>query len=78
MNDAGMFDIGKRNCLALRKVLSNHGLVAHAQETGGTVARTLRIEVATGRVSLHVSGEEIMQMNPRPIGFQPVPPGGER
>jgi len=66
MNDAGMFDIGKRNCLAVRKALSNCGLVAHAEETGGTVARTLRIEVATGRVWLHVPGEEIRQMNPRP------------
>jgi chemotaxis protein CheD len=65
MNDAGMFDIGKRNCLALRQALSKHGLVAHAEDTGGTVARTLRLEVATGRVWLHVPGEEIRQMHPR-------------
>jgi len=66
MNDAGMFDIGKRNCVALRKALSKYGLVAHAEVTGVIVARTLRIEVASGRVWLHVLGGKIRQLNPRP------------
>src|SRR6266700_732399 len=33
MDDNGVFNIGKRNCLALRKALWKSGLVAHAEET---------------------------------------------
>lgn len=65
MNDNSMFNIGKRNCLALRKALWKFGLVAHAEETGGTVARTVRMEVATGRVWLQIPGGESKEMHAR-------------
>ena len=65
MNDNSMFNIGKRNCLALRKALWKFGLVAHAEETGGTVARTVRMEVATGRVWLQTPGGESKEMYAR-------------
>lgn len=70
MNDGGVFNIGKRNCLALRKVLWKSGLVAHAEETGGTVARTVRMEVSTGRVTLHAPGGEQREMKVRPPAAQ--------
>lgn len=70
MNDGGVFNIGKRNCLALRKVLWKSGLVAHAEETGGTVARTVRMEVGTGRVTLHAPGGEQREMKVRPPAAQ--------
>ncbi len=63
MDDGGVFNIGKRNCLALRKALWKFGLVAHAEETGGTVARTVRMEVGTGRVWLQAAGQETREMN---------------
>jgi chemotaxis protein CheD len=62
MDDHGVFNIGKRNCLALRKALLKSGLVAHAEETGGEVARTVRMEVGTGRVWLHAPGGEQHEM----------------
>lgn len=62
MNDNSMFNIGKRNCLALRKALWKFGLVAHAEETGGTVARTVRMEAASGRIWLHSPGGEPHEM----------------
>jgi len=65
MSDSSMFNIGKRNCLALRKALWKFGLVAHAEETGGTVARTVRMEVATGRVWLQSPGGELTEMSAR-------------
>ena len=52
MDDNSMFNIGKRNCLALRKALWKFGLIAHAEDTGGTIVRTVRLEVASGRVRL--------------------------
>jgi len=65
MNDNGTFNIGKRNCLALRKALWKSGLVAHAEETGGTTPRTVRMEVSTGRVWLRAPGGEQREMRVR-------------
>lgn len=70
MDDNSMFNIGKRNCLALRKALWKFGLVAHAEDTGGTVVRTVRMEVGTGRVWLQVPGGEPREMNARPSAAQ--------
>jgi chemotaxis protein CheD len=66
MDDNGVFNIGKRNCLALRKALWKSGLVAHAEDTGGAVARTVRMEVGTGRVWLNAPGGEQREMKVRP------------
>jgi chemotaxis protein CheD len=66
MDDSGVFNIGKRNCLALRKVLWKVGLDVHAEETGGTVTRTVRMEVGTGRVWWQTPGGEPHEMNARP------------
>lgn len=65
MNDNSMFNVGKRNCLALRKALWKFGLVAHAEDIGGTVVRTVRMEVATGRVWLQTPSGERWEMSPR-------------
>ncbi len=70
MDDNSTFNIGKRNCLALRKALWKFGLVAHAEETGGTVARTVRMEVSTGRVWLQSPGGEQREMKVRSSGAQ--------
>jgi chemotaxis protein CheD len=56
LDDNGVFNIGKRNCLALRKALWKAGLTAKAEETGGSVPRTVRLEVGSGRVWLQMAG----------------------
>ncbi len=43
------FNIGKRNHIALRKVLWKAGLMIQAEEVGGAVSRTVSLEVGTGR-----------------------------
>jgi chemotaxis protein CheD len=73
MDDNGVFNIGKRNCLALRKALWKSGLVAHAEDTGGNVARTVRMEVGTGRVWLQAPGGEQWEMKARPSTTQSRP-----
>jgi chemotaxis protein CheD len=71
MDDNGVFNIGKRNCLALRKALWKSGLVPHGEEIGGTEARTIRMEVGTGRVWLQPAGREPREMSRRPAVAQP-------
>jgi len=44
------FEIGKRNIVMLRRVLWTHGLMLKASDVGGSVARTLSLELATGEV----------------------------
>lgn len=57
VNSSDDFNIGKRNHLAARKILWKAGVVVRGETVGGTTARTVRLEVATGRVFWRVPGE---------------------
>ena len=48
----GVFNIGQRNCVAMRRIFWKAGVLVHAEETGGKSARTMRFEIASGRVFL--------------------------
>jgi chemotaxis protein CheD len=50
MDSAGVFNIGKRNHLALRKILWRNNVMIDKEDTGGVEGRTLRLEISTGRV----------------------------
>ena len=52
MDDKGVFNIGQRNCMAMRKIFWKAGVMVHAEEIGGNSARTMRLEIASGRVFL--------------------------
>ncbi len=53
------FQIGKRNMIALRKLLWKNGVLVHAQETGGVqTSRTMWLDVGSGAVTLKVNGGE--------------------
>jgi chemotaxis protein CheD len=52
MDEKGVFNIGQRNCLAMRKIFWKAGVILHAEETGGKSARTMRFEVGSGRIFL--------------------------
>jgi len=57
--DGDRFQIGKRNMIALRKLLWKNGVLVHAQDTGGIqTSRTMWLDVATGAVTLKVNGLE--------------------
>lgn len=57
-----MFNIGKRNYMALKKIFWKAGVMIHAEETGGSVSRTLRLEAATGTLWLQEAGEDSRQL----------------
>lgn len=50
MDPAGTFNIGKRNVLAIRKLLWKYRLGATAEDVGGNYSRTVWVEVDTGKV----------------------------
>ena len=53
------FQIGKRNMIALRKLLWKNGVMIHANDTGGVqTSRTMWVDVATGDVTLKINGIE--------------------
>jgi len=56
MDENGVFNIGKRNYLALRKLFWKNNVMVTAEHVGGNVNRTVRLELTTGRVILKVSG----------------------
>ncbi|MHC1745239.1 MAG: chemotaxis protein CheD [Syntrophobacteraceae bacterium] len=56
MDENGVFNIGKRNYLALRKLFWKNNVMVTAEHVGGNVNRTVRLEMTTGRVILKVSG----------------------
>jgi chemotaxis protein CheD len=48
MNDQGLFNIGKRNYLAARKILWKAGVLVKGEAVGGTQSRTVRLDVGQG------------------------------
>jgi chemotaxis protein CheD len=52
MDEQSVFNIGQRNCVAMRKIFWKAGVIVQAEEIGGKTARTMRFEMASGRVFL--------------------------
>ena len=50
--DKGMFGIGKHNYRILRQILRKNGISVDAEDVGGTCARTMRLYMADGRVTI--------------------------
>jgi chemotaxis protein CheD len=58
MDPHNVFDIGKRNYLALRKILWKAGILLAAEACGGSHSRTVRLEISSGRFWLHEGGAQ--------------------
>lgn len=58
----GMFNIGKRNILAMRKLLWQNGVTMGATALGGIVNRTISLDMATGELYLKTSGEGVVKL----------------
>jgi chemotaxis protein CheD len=57
MDAQGTFNIGKRNCLAMRKILWKAGVLVQAEQVGGMASRTVRLEIGSGKVLLREGGQ---------------------
>lgn len=52
-------NIGQRNAISVKKVLMGEGMRLAAEDTGGTYARTMKLEIATGCVSIRTLGRPV-------------------
>jgi len=57
MDPTRVFDIGRRNYVALRKILWRNNVLIDAEDVGGNSNRTMRLNIATGELSMKVSGK---------------------
>ena len=58
LDDNGTFNIGKRNYVMLRKIFWKNGILIDAEDVGGSISRTIRLDVGTGQVTLKTRGKE--------------------
>ena len=59
LDEKGIFNIGERNCEALKALLARNGYAIHAGDFGGTSSRTLRLDLATGNISIKTPGANL-------------------
>jgi len=59
LNDRGLFDIGRRNHAAIRKLLWQRGMFIEAEQVGGKLPRTMELAVADGMLSIKCGSDWI-------------------
>lgn len=59
LGEAGAFNIGKRNYLALHKILLKNSVLVSAENVGGSASRTLRLSIGTGVVTVKSRQQEV-------------------
>jgi chemotaxis protein CheD len=59
LDDNGTFNIGKRNYVMLRKLFWKNNILISAEDVGGSISRTLRLDVGTGRVTIKSRNVEV-------------------
>ncbi len=67
------FNIGKRNQLAMKKILWRAGVLIHHEETGGEQSRTIRMDARSGKTFIKLGGG-----TEREMGCSPTAPLKER
>jgi len=58
LDDNDTFRIGERNWIVLRKILWKNNILIAAEDTGGSIARTMLLEIATGKTSIKSRGQQ--------------------
>jgi chemotaxis protein CheD len=58
MDQQCVFEIGKRNYLAMRRCLWKAGVLLHGEAVGGVRSRTVRLEIGSGRLWLQEAGTQ--------------------
>jgi chemotaxis protein CheD len=69
LDPEGIFAIGRRNYMILRKILWKNDILIHSEDVGGAVSRTLSLDLADGRTVLKAAGSVAdMYTPPQPTG----------
>ncbi|HWZ51324.1 MAG TPA: chemotaxis protein CheD [Granulicella sp.] len=65
LDSNGVFNIGKRNHLAMQDIFQQAGILIHTEVVGGMDSRTIRLEISTGRLLMRgANGVEKILANP--------------
>lgn len=62
LNDSNTFNIGKRNALAIKKLLWKYGMGPLAEDLGGEVSRTVEVFVDTGIARISTPGRPLREI----------------
>lgn len=60
MDPNDTFNIGKRNMLAAKKILWKHRVFLKSEEVGGSISRTVSVEVDSGKVIISSPGRSML------------------
>lgn len=63
-DDHGIFNIGKRNHISMRKAIWKAGMFIHAEAVGGSLSRTVWLEVGSGRFLVREGGTPPQELVP--------------
>jgi len=58
LDDDGYFKVGKRNRTMLRKLFWKNNILLSADDTGGSISRTLMLKLSDGEISIRTKGKE--------------------
>ena len=56
LDQKGFFNIGKRNHMSLKKLFFKNNVITDFEDIGGSVNRTIRLDIGTGDVYIKTSG----------------------
>jgi chemotaxis protein CheD len=59
LDDNGTFNIGKRNYLILRRIFWKNGVLIKGEHVGGSLSRTMRLNLQTGRITIRSREGEV-------------------
>jgi chemotaxis protein CheD len=62
LDDTNFFRIGQKNIMAMRKIFWKNNVLIDSEDTGLNYNRTVRLEMATGRVFVRSSGGEMKEL----------------
>ncbi|MGC8845156.1 MAG: chemotaxis protein CheD, partial [Candidatus Hydrogenedens sp.] len=58
LDDNGMFRIGERNHIVVRKLLWKNNILISSEDIGGTLARTMYLYINDGKTTIKSAGKE--------------------
>jgi chemotaxis protein CheD len=62
LDSKGVFQIGKRNFMAARKILWANQVLIRKEDTGGTVSRGLKLVLSSGEVLVKTPGQSEVEL----------------
>ena len=62
LDEKGVFNIGERNTIALKNLLTRNGYTIQSGDFGGLSSRTLRMDLNTGNVTIKSPGTDLYSL----------------